>query len=203
MGGKPSKIKYTCLINLFEEGGSKLQSIESKVASLKFKWVKKILDNDTIKPWKAYLEYKVRETIENVFLGNLSIKDMPTIADKFYTSIFETWAKINHYIPQTVEEILMQMIWKNSFIKIANKTVYFKAWREKGIMFIQDLLNSEGNFADKIYIENKYDIKIKFFEYESLMHSLPKKWKQTVLIFFCTKRKCIDFGFNISAWFEE
>ena len=48
--GKPSKIKHTCLINSIKEGGLKLQNIESKVASLKFKWVKKILDNDTNKP---------------------------------------------------------------------------------------------------------------------------------------------------------
>jgi hypothetical protein len=178
--GKPSKIKHTCLINSIEEGGLKLQSMETKVASLKFKWVKKILDDSTIKPWKAYLEYKVKESTEYVFLGNLSLNDMPIMTDKFYASIFETWAKLNHYVPQTVEEMLKQMIWKNSFIKIANKTVYFKVWCEKGIMFIQDLLNSEGHLADKIDLENKYDINIKFLEYESLMHSLPKTWKQQI-----------------------
>ena len=35
--------------------------------------------------------------------------------------------------------------------------------------------------ANKIYLENKYNVNIKYLEYESLMHALPKEWEQIVV----------------------
>jgi hypothetical protein len=44
--GKPPKIKYTCIINTLEMGGLKLQDVESKIKSLKLKWLKAMCDKE-------------------------------------------------------------------------------------------------------------------------------------------------------------
>jgi hypothetical protein len=41
---KPSKVKYSSLINTIENGGLRLQDLKSKIESLKIKWLKQLKD---------------------------------------------------------------------------------------------------------------------------------------------------------------
>ena len=168
------------LINSIEEGGLKLQSLKTKIESLKFKWIPKLLDDRVYKPWKSYITQKFKEPVNMILLGNLRNIDMPIVTDKFYNSIFQMWAKLNFHEPTKPEEVLKQMIWNNSHIKVGNKTVYSKKMADKKILYIQDLLNKDGKFANKVELEQKFDIVFRFFEYESLNQAIPKKWKQIV-----------------------
>ena len=43
---KPPKVKYSCLINTLENGGMKLQDIETKITASKTKWIHKIIDTE-------------------------------------------------------------------------------------------------------------------------------------------------------------
>jgi hypothetical protein len=115
-----------------------------------------------------------------ILLGNLRNTDMPIVTDKFYNSIFQMWAKLNFREPIKPEEILKQMIWNNSHIKVGNKTVYSKKMVDKKILYIQDLLNKDGKFANKVELEQKFDIVFRFFEYESLNQAIPQKWKEII-----------------------
>ena len=38
------------------------------------------------------------------------------------------------------------ILWKNRDIGIENKSVFWKAWRDKDVLFVQDLLNNQGNY---------------------------------------------------------
>jgi hypothetical protein len=42
---------------------------------------------------------------------------------------------------------------------------------------MQDLLNEQGALANNKYLQEKYNLNIKFLEYESLMAAIPKNWK--------------------------
>ena len=54
------------------------------------------------------------------------------------------------------------IIWNNRSIFIENKSIYFKDWAEKGVIFVQDFLNKNGDwmtfqeFIDKYYIRTNF-----------------------------------------------
>jgi hypothetical protein len=129
------------------------------------------------KPWKSYIIEKFRDPINMILLGNLNKTDMPTIPETFYNSIFQMWSKLNYCEPTKPEEILKQMVWNNSHIKVDNKIVYSRKMIGKNITYIQDLLNKDGKFANKAELEQKIYIIFRHFEYESLNQAIPKKWK--------------------------
>jgi hypothetical protein len=197
---KPSKIKYKGLISEIEEGGLKLQDIGTKVKAIRYKWIQKIIDNKINKPWKEYVAEKFKGDIKMLPVYNLNVQDYPNIADNFYKSIFTMWSDIHFKQPEECEDVTKQIIWFNSLIKIGKKTVNYNNWINGKINFLQDLLNDEGKIATKAQIENKYQIQSRFLEYESLIHAIPKKWKETIIndnrsVHF----KCfIDFTFKIN-----
>jgi hypothetical protein len=173
--GKPAKVKHTCLINTLENGGLKLQNLETKLEAIKFKWIKKLVDPTVVKPWKSFIEEIIKEPIKEYLTYNIHIKDLKIIPDIFYRELFEVWAKLNYVEPEKVEDILKQTLWNNSLLKINGKGFLYKSWANKNITYICDLLDDMGNFASTEYLERKFGVKIKFLEYHSLKHVIPKK----------------------------
>ena len=68
-------------------------------------------------------------------------------------------------------------LWNNRDVKIENKSVYWKAWRDKNVRFIQDLLNDQGNDPTPQEVGVKYNIKVNFLHYYQLISALPTHLK--------------------------
>ena len=62
-------------MNPIEDAGLKLQDLTSKIAALKIKWIKSILDEDLINPWKSYLGSKFKYKIGEMPFYNLCEND--------------------------------------------------------------------------------------------------------------------------------
>ena len=177
---KPPKVKNTSLINNIENGGLKLQDLELKIQAIKLKWVKKLMEEQNT-PWKSYLAQYIMDEINMLPYYNINEHDMPRLGQPFYDGMFNMWTKLHFNKPTDTIPICEQIIWNNSHIKIDNKLVYYKHWQMKNIYFIQQLLDDTGNIAKKNFLENKYSIVCKHFEYESLIHAIPKEWKKIVI----------------------
>jgi hypothetical protein len=174
---KPAKVKYTTMIDTLENGGLRLQDLKTKIKSLKVKWIKNIMDENYKAPWKSYIGSKINMPVNKLPFYNLNDNDHPTFKDNFYSQLFKTWSELKYHSPKNNEQVCREIIWHNSNIRIGNKTVYYKEWENKGINFIQDLLNEQGLLAKKEQLENKYNLTIKFLEYQSLIAALPVSWK--------------------------
>ena len=48
-------------------------------------------------------------------------------------------------------------------ITIENKSVFWKAWRDRNVLFVQDLLNYQGNYLSPLEISDKYNVKVKVY----------------------------------------
>jgi hypothetical protein len=177
---KPAKVKHLCLINSIENGGLKLQNLETKLESIKFKWIQKLANSTINKPWKAYICELMKVPIQEFMTYNIHGKDLKHIPDIFYKEIIETWVKLNYNEPEKVEDILRQVIWNNSLLKIDGKAINYKSWIDKGIIFIRDLLDNTGKWASKNFLEAKFNTTINFLEYLSLTHTIPKEWKKKI-----------------------
>ena len=68
-------------------------------------------------------------------------------------------------------------MWNNRDVNIENKSVYWKAWRDKNVMLILDLLNDQGNDPSPQEVGVKYNIKVTFLHYYQLISALPTHLK--------------------------
>lgn len=85
---------------------------------------------------------------------------------------------MHYYVPDDAEKVAKQIIWRNSNIKVAKKTICYDNWITCNIIFIKDILNEQGLLADKEQIERKYNMTIPQMEFNSLISSIPSKWKK-------------------------
>jgi hypothetical protein len=174
---KPPKVKYTTLINNVEEGGLKLQDLEFKLKAIKIKWIKNLVDPDTIAPWKSYMSQKANLDISQLPAYNLNRKDQPTFKDHFYNDLLNAWSDIHFCAPKNAQEVGIQPLWHNSMIKIENKPMCYINWQIKGIDYIQDMLNDKGRLLTKEQLENKHGIICKCLQYNSIISAIPREWK--------------------------
>ena len=76
-----------------------------------------------------------------------------------------------------VEDILNESIWWNSNIKIDNEVILWKKWLEKGIIRVKDIVDRNQDFLSVDKFKEKFGIKPKFLELQSLISSIPANWK--------------------------
>jgi hypothetical protein len=129
-------------------------------------------------PWKTYLESYFKEPIEMIPYYNLSNNDYPHFRQPFYNELFDTWHEIYFYVPIETIQLCEQIVWKNSLIKIDNKPVSYKQWRDKGIYFLQQLLDEHGLLISKENLEKKYNMRCRGLQFEGLIHAIPNAWKK-------------------------
>jgi hypothetical protein len=180
---KPPKIKYSCMINTLENGGLKLQDVDSKIKSLKLKWLKAMCDKDVETTWKESINNELGENVSDLLMYNLDEKALrnKNLGDSFYNDMMPIWANIHYTTPLKSDDIAKQILVNNSNIKIGNNPISLKMWPyQNKVRFIKDLLNQDREIAPKEYIETKYNIMIPTMRYNSIISAIPKGWKKTL-----------------------
>ena len=69
------------------------------------------------------------------------------------------------------------ILWNNKDINVENKSVFWKSWRDKNVLFVQDLLNNQGNYLFPQEFSNKYNIKVNFLQYYQIITAIPASLK--------------------------
>jgi hypothetical protein len=175
---KPPKVKYSSLVNKIEYGGLKLQDLESKIKSLKLRWIKQIANNEYSSPWKTYMASKLSMDINEFVYYNVTANDYPTFQDQFYNDLLHTWDDIHSNTPVNREQVCEQILWNNSHIKIAKKMINYKQWQSHNINSVQDIVDKNGKFLTKTAISEAYNINPSFLQYQSLISAIPSTWKK-------------------------
>ena len=81
------------------------------------------------------------------------------------------WAELNYHIVHSKSEVLEQILWWNSDLRIAGNPVVYKKWVEKGIWRVKDLVQNDGTFKEP------QDLGVNWLEYKGLVQSIPELWK--------------------------
>ena len=93
-------------------------------------------------------------------------------APVFWKEIFKYWWNYNYVKTENVQEPRKQMIWLNSNIKVGNKLYLLKELYERNIFTLNDLLISQENrIASFTEVQRRYQTKISFLNYHSLVHA--------------------------------
>ena len=89
------------------------------------------------------------------------------------------WFKMSwnctHSSINTVEQILNQVLWLNSHIKVNGKTLYENELIQEGCVYVHDIINEKG-FIELKEIEIKYNTRINWLTYRSLCNAIPRIW---------------------------
>ena len=98
----------------------------------------------------------------------------------FWPQVRIAWSKLTYDPPVEPEHIRQQRLWMNSKIRIQDQPFVWPHWYSQNIVRIEDLLNEEGNFRDRIELSSLYDFPIMFTEYLGLIQAIPNEWKESV-----------------------
>ena len=99
------------------------------------------------------------------------VKD--NIQNPFWRDAISAWEIFIRSYRPTEDELWYEPVWFSEYTKF--KTNIVRRWDNRGIRFIGDLWNSpRRRFMLRAEIEEKYEIRMNFLEYESLLRSLPQ-----------------------------
>ena len=77
--------------------------------------------------------------------------------------------------PLTVSDVQREVIWKNKYITVNNKSLFNKALYAEGLIFINDIIQKNGKFIPYNSLINKFKNSISSFEYICLKDAFPQK----------------------------
>ena len=151
--------------------------IQLFIKSLKITWIRRFTNMDT--KWKVFPEHYLRyEDINFLLVGTNYVKRLlsRTLTNPFWKDVFNAWISFNNclQVNKSGNEIGLQPIWFNPKIKVA----FHKTWYIKRIHFLQDIIATDGSFLSFDDIKLKFGVTGTFMDWEGLIRSIPKDWKQ-------------------------
>ena len=175
------KIKFGTLKKAKEVGGIKLIDLYAKDLSLKVPWIRRIHQNAFTRSIAEYFIPKLKLLEEKLWQCNINSKDIDgMVTESFYKDVWMAWSKINHKAPKGCKEILEQIIWLNSFIRINNKPVLYKKCIEIGIFYIRDIMTEEKKLMSFDEFSQRYGNVLNYLQYYGLVSAIPIEWKEII-----------------------
>ena len=175
---KPDKISRKQIVSSYANGGLKMVDITHFSHALKLTWIRRIMNNDcddvthlmhAFIPTSLELEWGKGD----MYFNQLSYK----MTNLFWKEFFQI---LTYFVRQVQSKTtaVWQLIplWCNSDIKIGGKDIYFSEWWDKGIRFINDLLDDQGNILTREQCEMTYSIRLPFLIYHALRHIIKNKY---------------------------
>ena len=180
MGQGCTKGSSKYINRLKENGGAGLVNLKKKDQTLKTAWVFKILQMESQKSL-AYelLDNPIEDLLWQV---NLAPQDVNILfpKDSFWKDVLKYWAQWHYDQPAGGDEILNQILWFNSNIRINGRPCLEKELIQKGVIHIKHLLNEDLTFLSHKKFQERYDVKFPFTKYYGLLQAIPNIWLSTL-----------------------
>ena len=172
---KPSKIKQATVIKQYGEGGLKMINIMAFIEALKSTWIRQLLITDN--KWQMFIKKYIQ--IEKLTGCNIKyIEEMIThLPNKFWKDVLLSLIKINKKMAFTEADILKSPLYYNDHIKIDGSYIFFESWFNKGIKYINDLIDENGEFYRQDNFTRKTGVKTNFLQYNGLIKSIKEYLK--------------------------
>ena len=167
--GKNDKIKRTTTFKDFSKGGINMINVKQFIRAIKITWVKRYL-NDNKKIYNIMLSEN--KDIENCFIFGTDYieKSIKSLNNPFWKNVFEHYLFFTkHVAPKSRLEINTVPLWLNSNIKAGGKSFFKQNYVKKGILHINDIINTDGEFMSYNEFKEIYNVKTHFLEYAGLL----------------------------------
>ena len=163
-GNSPPRVKHKSLMASYDKGGLKAPDITSQVKALRLAWLARITRN---KSWCsiANLHFKKYGGLDFLKFCNYdgrTLAHLPEFYQNMLLFLKEIFPNPESY----------QILWNNRDILIGGNTVYWKTWKNQGIIFICDILDADNNFLSLNDLQEKYGIPFNIMKYNSLLSAI-------------------------------
>jgi len=174
---KKTKIKQSTLIGDYQVGGLKLPDFKIFLKASRIKQaidlIFKLGDLNAPVPSK-YLEGMGGLKHINV---NLDVQKIPRNLPPLYKEVLQNWAEFTKFDPSEDKSmILNQYIWNNRYIKIDNKSIFYKVFASFNINRLSDLCDTNGEFKWEVVKSRGLEEK-DYLRWAGVIHAIPKEWK--------------------------
>ena len=137
-GYKPTKVKHTVMIGNIKQNGLNSVDMKIKNKALRLPWLYRIINgngwNDIIKEYLAPM-------------GGLLFLLRCNYDTKFLHYIPKFYKKLLDYAKEIIRaDDANLIIWNNKNALLNGKSIFWKTWIEKGMMFIHDFINPGGTW---------------------------------------------------------
>ena len=169
-----SKIKQSVVIKQYFEGGLKMVNIMAFAQALKITWIRRMLQNQS--KWQLLIK-QVVEMDKIIFCGSEYTKLLLTkIKNPFWKDVLK--AVLNFQLQLDVnwnKKCSFQTpIFHNKNLTIGGKSFFYKSWFNKGVCYIRDLVDNQGNFLELNDFMQNTTIETNFLQYHGVIECLRK-----------------------------
>ena len=141
------KISNKTLCNNFENDGLKHVDISSKIISLQCSWLRKLCD-ENFHEWKIITFHVINKYLRKSFKFHSCIffdRKLLIKFSEFYRNILLQWSSSLFASSELPSCILSTFIWFNKHILIEKKPIFFCYFSDKGLNFVYQLFDYNGN----------------------------------------------------------
>ena len=147
-------------------------NIMAFMEALKLTWIRRLLTEDC--KWQIFIkQYLDIDKLTGCIIKYLE-KVISELPNYFWKDVLQSLIKINKKSVYTDARILKSPIYYHHQIKVGGSHIYFKLWFDKGIKYINDLVNENGEF----YHYNEYSmntgINTNFLQYNGLINAIKQ-----------------------------
>ena len=145
--------------------------------ALKISWVKKIWDENYHADWKNLYMSAFGYWKDVWLFDKKSVKHFATnLHNPFWKDVLKAWAE---FINDTsgADDYMKQPLWNNLNITIDKKITCRIGWINKGVRFVNDLLDESGCLLTPDMIKNKFNLNCSYLEIYSIISAIPRSWK--------------------------
>ena len=174
---KPAKVKKSTIIAPIDQGGLNMVDVNAVNKAAKIGWIRRIIENNN--PKCSQIMLQMLHMDKHMLNKNMDSKISRDIETNFHIQVMESWHEIHNTNPCSCIEILNQYLMHNSHLKIGNKCLNqnFLHSNSPNIRIL-DIVDENGKLTT--FQNIKTLMNITQMEYNSLITSIPKKWR-TVL----------------------
>ena len=172
--GKKPKVAFTVIQGLKEQGGLNLSDLEARDRSMKLQGVCRLITNETMKA-TAYLilENPMRDFIWEIQIRKKDIQELYGNRKDFWVDVLRTWTDFTYRKPKSGDQVLQQLLWWNSSIRIGRKVHFNRKWFRAGINHIRDLVIENSQFKTKQALERQFGIPINYLDHRAVIEAIP------------------------------
>ena len=183
-GGVP-KIPMNVLKLAKCDGGLKLSDLKLKNCSLKIAWIFRQNEYCT-NQLKQIIPSELGERFWDCALSPEDIKKRlkPLNITQFWKEIAQHWFEFTWEINNkndvyTDRDVIAgTIIWYNSYIKSGGKVITHKKAMEAGLIYIMDIIKTDGSFKSYEEINESIADVIGWYDYVKVCNAIPKTWIQ-------------------------
>ena len=188
---KKDKVKRAVLYQPFSHGGVNFPNVHTVVKSLRLSWLGRFL-NCTNETWQA-----IPNSYFNKYGGlpfllkcNYDSKHFDKKLPLFYSEMLEYDKELRSGYPDVYNSEFI--LWNNKEITIERKSIFWKYLFEKGIYFVQDLLNKDGKFPSLENMQRKHNVQLNNLQYFQLIAAIPNYLKRIAQPTAVTNRNTLE-----------